>query len=46
VNYSNLNESTLQDYGCKHEPRLKGKGEGVAVIYSNIFRITKKTFQI
>jgi len=38
-----LNESTPQDYGCKHEPRLKDKGEGVAVIYSNIFSITQRS---
>ncbi len=38
--YITLNESTPQDFGYKHEPRLKSKG-GVAVIYSNIFRITK-----
>jgi len=31
-----LNESTPQDYSYKHEPRLKGKGGGVAVIYCNI----------
>ena len=42
-NYITLNESTPQDYCYKHEPRLKGKGGGVAVIYSNIFRITEKS---
>jgi len=26
----------------KHEPHLKGKGGRVAVIYSNIFKNTKK----
>ena len=41
--YITLNESTPQDYGYKHEPLLKGKGGGVAVIYSNIFRIAKKS---
>ena len=38
--YITLNESTPQDY-CKHEPRLKRKGGGVAAIYSNIFKTTK-----
>jgi len=41
--YINLNESTPQDYYYKHEPCLKGKGGGVAVIYSNIFRIAEKS---
>jgi len=40
--YITLNESTLQDYSYKHEPRQKGKGGGIAVIYSNIFKTTKK----
>ncbi len=38
-----LNKSTPQDYGYKHESRLKGKGGGVAVIYSNIFRISQRS---
>ena len=42
-NYITLNESTPQDYCYKHEARLKGKGVGTAVIYSNIFRITEKS---
>ena len=41
--YIALNESTPQDYCYKHEPRLKRKGSGVAVIYSNIFKTTKKS---
>ena len=41
--YITLNESTPQDYCYKHEPRLKRKGGGVAVIYSNIFKTTKKS---
>ena len=41
--YITLNETTPQDYCYRHEHRLKGKGGGVAVIYSNIFRITKKS---
>ena len=41
--YITLNECTPQDSCYKHEPRLKGKGGGVAVIYSNIFKITKKS---
>ena len=41
--YITLNESTPQNYSYKHEPRLKRKGEGVAVIYSNIFKTTKKS---
>ncbi|MCL5130619.1 endonuclease/exonuclease/phosphatase family protein, partial [Algibacter sp. L4_22] len=41
--YITLNESTPQDYCYKHEPRLKGKGGGVAVIYNNIFGITQKS---
>ncbi len=41
--YITLNESTPQDYSYKHEPCLKRKGGGVAVIYSNIFKTTKKS---
>jgi len=43
--YITLNESTTQDYcrTVKHEPCMKSKGGGVAVIYSNIFRITEKS---
>ncbi len=40
--YIILNESTPQDYFYKHEPCLKGKGGGVATIYSNIFSISQK----
>ncbi len=32
--YINLNESTPQDYCCKNEPRPKGKGGGVATVFS------------
>jgi len=42
-NHISLNEFTPQDYSYKHEPRLKGKGGGVAVIYSNILKTTKKS---
>ncbi len=41
--YITLNESTLQDYCYKHEPRPKGKGGGVATIYSNIFSISQRS---
>ncbi len=37
------NKSTTQDYCSKNEPRPKGKGRGVATIYSNIFSISQKT---
>ncbi|MGL5674454.1 MAG: reverse transcriptase family protein, partial [Plesiomonas shigelloides] len=40
-----LNESSPQGYYYRHEPRQKGKGGGVAVIYSNIFSITQKSFK-
>jgi len=38
-----LNESTPQDYSYKYEPHLKSKEGGVAVIYSNILKTTKKS---
>ncbi len=38
-----LNESAPQDYCYKNEPRPKGKGGGVATIYSNILCIFQKT---
>ncbi len=41
--YIILNESTPQDYCYKNEPHPKGKGGGVATIYSNIFSISQKT---
>ncbi len=41
--YITLNESTPQDYSYKNEPRPKGKGGGVATIYSNILSISQKT---
>ncbi|XP_067279202.1 uncharacterized protein [Pseudorasbora parva] len=41
--YITLNECTPRDYCYKHEPRLKGKGGGVAVIYNNILSITQKS---
>ncbi len=41
--YIILNESTPQDYCYKNEPRPKGKGRGVAKMYSNIFSISQKT---
>ncbi len=39
--YIILNESTPQDYCYKNEPHSKGKGGGVATIYSNIFSISQ-----
>ncbi len=41
--YNILNESAPQDYCYKHEPRPKGKGGGVATIYSNTLSISQKT---
>ncbi len=38
-----LNESAPQDYCFKNEPRPKGKGGGVATIYSNTLSISQKT---
>ncbi len=38
-----LNKSGPQDYCYKNEPRLKGKGGGVATIYSNTLSISQKT---
>ncbi len=40
--YITLNESTTQDYCYRHEPHPKGKGGGVATIYSNIFSNSQK----
>ncbi len=40
--YITLNESTPQDYCYKNEPRPKGKGGGVATIYSNILSISQR----
>ncbi len=40
--YIILNESTPQDYCYKNEPRPKGKGGGVATIYSNILSISQR----
>ncbi len=37
-----LHESTQQDYCHKHESCPKGKGGGVATIYSNIFSISQR----
>jgi len=37
--YITSNESTPQDHSHKHEPRLKGKEGGVAIIYSKYNRI-------
>ncbi len=39
--YIILNESTPKDYYYKHEPCPKGKGGGVATIYSNIVSISQ-----
>ncbi len=41
--YIILNESNPQDYCYKNEPHPKGKGGGVATIYSNILSISQKT---
>ncbi|XP_067305539.1 uncharacterized protein [Pseudorasbora parva] len=41
--YITLNECTPRDYCYKHEPRLKGKGGGVAVIYNTILLIGPKS---
>ncbi len=41
--YITLNESTPQDYCYKHELHLKGKGGGVATIYSNILSISQRS---
>jgi len=41
--YIILNESTPQDYCYRNEPRPKGKGGGVATIYSNNLSISQKT---
>ncbi len=41
--YIILNESAPQDYCYKNEPRPKGKGGGVATIYSNTLSIAQKT---
>ncbi len=40
--YITLNESNPQDYCYKNEPRPKGKGGGVATIYSNILSISQR----
>ncbi len=40
--YITSNESTPQDYCYKHELRPKGKGGGVATIYSNILSISQR----
>ncbi len=41
--YIILNASSPQDYCYKNEPRPKGKGGGVATIYSNTLSIYQKT---
>ncbi len=41
--YIILNESAPQDYCYKNEPHPKGKGGGVATIYSNTLSISQKT---
>ncbi len=41
--YIILNESAPQYYCYKNEPRPKGKGGGVATIYSNTLSISQKT---
>ncbi len=41
--YIILNESAPQDYYYKNEPCPKGKGGGVATIYSNTLSISQKT---
>ncbi len=41
--YITLNEYTPQDYCYKYELRPKGKGGGVATIYSNIICISQRS---
>ena len=41
--YFGLNESTPPGYCYKHEPRLIGRGGGVATIYRDILNVTQKT---
>ncbi len=41
--YIFLNKSAPQDCCYKNEPRPKGKGGGVATIYSNTLSISQKT---
>jgi len=41
--YFSLIESTPPGYYYKHEPRLIGRGGGVATIYKDIFNVTQKT---
>ncbi len=41
--YIILNESTPQHYSYTNKPRPKSKGGVVAIIYSNILRISQKT---
>ncbi|XP_057191232.1 uncharacterized protein LOC130555221 [Triplophysa rosa] len=41
--YIALNESVPQDYYYKHEPRLKGRGGGVAALYNNSLSISQKS---
>ncbi len=41
--YIILKESAPQDYCYKNEPHQKGKGGGVATIYSNTLSISQKT---
>ena len=41
--YIALNESVPQDYYYTHEPRLKGRGGGVAALYRNSFSISQKS---
>ncbi|XP_051728841.1 uncharacterized protein LOC127501090 [Ctenopharyngodon idella] len=43
--YITLNESSPQGYDYRHNARQKGKGGGVAVIYSNIYSISQKSFK-
>ncbi|XP_056593208.1 uncharacterized protein LOC130412099 isoform X1 [Triplophysa dalaica] len=38
-----LNESVPHDYYYKHEPRLKGRGGGVAALYKNSFITSQKS---
>ena len=41
--YFGLNESTPSGYSYKHEPRLNGRGGGVATIYRDFLNVTQKT---
>ncbi|MGL5597399.1 MAG: endonuclease/exonuclease/phosphatase family protein [Aeromonas sp.] len=41
--YITLNESTPHNYYYNHVPRLKGRGGGIAALYSNSINMTQKS---